>query len=67
MSFDPSQMIAFRRLAPSIPRGMLADRFTAEDWPMLPRGKRVQYAAMIAAPLVMPNFVAYDVNALPAS
>ena len=47
--------------------GLLADRFTEEEWPMLPRGKRMQYAAMIAAPLVRPQFLAFDVNALPAS
>ncbi len=29
MSFDPASMAAMRRLAPTLPRGMLADRFAA--------------------------------------
>jgi glycerophosphoryl diester phosphodiesterase len=67
MSFDPASMMAMRRLTPSLPRGMLGDRFTAADWPMLSAPQRWTYASFAMAPLVMPSFVSFDVHALPAS
>ena len=67
MSFDPASMAAMRRLAPSLPRGMLADNFTEANWPALPLASRLAYRAMIAAPVVLPAFVAYNVRDLPAS
>ena len=67
MSFDPASMTAMRRLAPTLPRGMLADRFRAADWPALSTGQRFAYATMAAAAAVLPSFAAYDVTALPAS
>ena len=67
MSFDPASMIAMRRLAPSLPRGMIADRFTAADWTTLALPARLAYHWLLAAPLVLPAFVAFDVRALPAS
>jgi glycerophosphoryl diester phosphodiesterase len=67
MSFDPASMMAMRRLTPSLPRGMLGDRFTASEWPMLGAAQRWTYASFAMAPVVMPSFVSYDVHALPAS
>jgi glycerophosphoryl diester phosphodiesterase len=67
MSFDPSAMIAMRRLAPTLPRGMLADRFVAAEWPGVSLPVRLACKGLVAAPLVLPSFIAYDVNALPAS
>jgi len=67
MSFDPASMTTMRRLAPTLPRGMLADRFRASDWPTLKMPALLSYAWLAAAPLVLPSFIAYDVSALPAS
>jgi glycerophosphoryl diester phosphodiesterase len=67
MSFDPASMIAMRRLAPTLPRGLLAERFLASDWPDMPLAGRLASRWLVAAPVVLPNFLAYDVNALPAS
>lgn len=67
MSFDPASMIAMRRLAPAVPRGMTADRFVAAEWPSLPAATRLACRYLAAAPLIVPDFVAYDVTALPAS
>jgi glycerophosphoryl diester phosphodiesterase len=67
MSFDPAALIAMRQIAPTLPRGMLAGRFAAADWPKLPLATRLSARHMLAAPLVLPDFLAYDVNALPAS
>lgn len=67
MSFDPASMIAMRRHAPGIPRGMTADSFTAPEWPNLTPARRLINRWLLAAPFVMPSFIAYDVDALPAS
>jgi glycerophosphoryl diester phosphodiesterase len=67
MSFDPRSVIAMRRRAPSLPRGMIADRFAAQDWPGLSSASRLACRSMVAAAWAFPNFVAYDVTALPAS
>ena len=67
MSFDPASMMAMRRLAPTLPRGMLADRFRAANWPTLAMPTRLAGASMIAAIAVLPAFIAYDVTGLPAS
>ena len=67
MSFDPASMIAMRRLAPNIPRGMTADRFGAAEWPYLSLARRWANRWLLSAPVVVPTFIAYDVTALPAS
>jgi glycerophosphoryl diester phosphodiesterase len=67
MSFDPASMMAMRRLAPTLPRGMLADRFRVVDWPTLSMPTRLAGASMIAAVAVLPAFIAYNVTDLPAS
>jgi glycerophosphoryl diester phosphodiesterase len=68
MSFDPASMIAMRRIAPAIPRGMIADRFEAAEWPAIASPlRRLAGRWLLAAPAVWPAFLAYDVDALPAS
>jgi glycerophosphoryl diester phosphodiesterase len=67
MSFDPASLTAMRRLAPTLPRGMLGDHFTAADWPRIPLPVRLAGRWLLAAPFVLPSFIAYDVNDLPAS
>ncbi len=68
MSFDPASMQAMRRLAPRLPRGMIADRFDSPaDRETIPTWQRLAFRHLLYAPLVMPAFVAYDVNALPAN
>lgn len=67
MSFDPAAIITMRRLAPTLPRGMLADRFRAADWPGLALPLRLACRWLLAAPIALPSFLAYDVNALSAS
>ncbi|MEX0853468.1 MAG: glycerophosphodiester phosphodiesterase family protein [Bauldia sp.] len=67
MSFDPASMVAMRRLAPELARGMTADHFPAGDWPMLSWPVRFASRNLLSAPFVLPSFVAYGVKALPAS
>jgi glycerophosphoryl diester phosphodiesterase len=67
MSFDPASMRAMADYAPHIPRGLLGCRFRAEEgWGELPPLYRFQLRHLFAAAVVAPQFIAYDVTALPA-
>lgn len=66
MSFDPDSMLALKKLAPDLPRGMVADSFTHEEWKTIPSLRRLALRHLAAAPLVMPSFIAYGVHDLPA-
>jgi glycerophosphoryl diester phosphodiesterase len=66
MSFDPDSVLAMKKLAPALPRGMVADCFTDEEWKPIPPLKRLALRHLASAPLVMPSFIAYGVHDLPA-
>ena len=65
MSFDPMSMVAMRRLAPALPRGMTADDFS-QEWP-LPWPTRFALRHLLAAAIVWPHFVSFGIDALPAN
>ena len=67
MAFDPSSMVAMRRLAPDVPRGMLGDAWKSEEWPMLGTAARFANRWLLNAPAIRPGFLSWDVNALPAA
>jgi glycerophosphoryl diester phosphodiesterase len=67
MSFDPGSMRAMRSLAPALPRGMIADRFSREHAAHMPSPVRFGLRHLLTAPWVGPQFVAYCIDALPAS
>jgi glycerophosphoryl diester phosphodiesterase len=67
MSFDPTSMRAMRYLAPHLPRGLVADRFRGKQWQEVPAYYRFALRHLLAATYVVPQFIAYDVSALPAS
>jgi glycerophosphoryl diester phosphodiesterase len=67
MSFDPQCVAAFRRISPSLPRGLISESF--EDthyWSKLPAGQRFAMRHLLTAAIAWPNFIAYDIRALPA-
>lgn len=67
MSFDPRSVAAFAAAAPGIPRGLVADRFDdVHGWPGLTLWQRFQMRHLISALIVRPDFIAYDIRALPA-
>lgn len=45
MSFNPHSISAMQVLAPDVPRGLVTDPFTAEDWPV-PAERRARLAAI---------------------
>jgi glycerophosphoryl diester phosphodiesterase len=67
MSFDPDCVAAFRRVAPSLPRGLIAERFEdKQQWSDLSAGERFVMRHLLSAAMARPNFIAYDIKALPA-
>lgn len=67
MSFDPDSMRAMAGLAPALPRGLVADRFTDTEYDGLSAGRRFVLRHLLEVARVGAQFVAYDVKALPAS
>jgi glycerophosphoryl diester phosphodiesterase len=67
MSFDPYSLKAFREAAPLLPRGLVAERFDDEShWSHLTFGQRLAMRNLLTAAIAWPNFIAYDIAALPA-
>jgi glycerophosphoryl diester phosphodiesterase len=67
MSFDPECVAAFKRLAPTLPRGLISERFAdTRHWPNLSALRRFAMRHLLTAAIAEPNFIAYDIKALPA-
>lgn len=67
MSFDPYSVAAFRRAAPDLPRGLVAERFAGDPWQDLSRRQRFAMRHLLTAAFARPHFIAYDIQALPAA
>ncbi len=67
MSFDPDCVAAFKRLAPTLPRGLISERFEdTRHWSNLSALRRFAMRHLLTAAIARPNFIAYDIKALPA-
>jgi glycerophosphoryl diester phosphodiesterase len=67
MSFDPYSLAAFREAAPSLPRGLVADRFDDQHcWSHLTLWQRLAMRNLLTSAIAWPHFIAYDIRALPA-
>jgi glycerophosphoryl diester phosphodiesterase len=68
MSFDHHLLAAMHRLAPSLPRGLISERFSDTGyWSKLSRLQRFAMRHLLTAAIARPDFIAYDVKALPAA
>ena len=68
MSFDPYSVAAFRTLAPTLPRGLVASRFAdADHWSGLSDSQRFAMRHLLTSAFARPHFIAYDIGALPAA
>jgi glycerophosphoryl diester phosphodiesterase len=68
MSFDPQSMWAMRRLAPALPRGLIADAFAqGPDWGHIAALARLALRHLLPAAYVWPHFVSYGIHDLPAT
>ncbi|MGO4717029.1 glycerophosphodiester phosphodiesterase [Bradyrhizobium sp. 2TAF24] len=67
MSFDPDQVLAVREIAPSLPRGIVAQRSYDDDyWQHLPLAQRNAMLGLRHGFHTQPHFVAYWIEQLPA-
>lgn len=66
MSFDSGSVDAFRRMAPALPRGIVAESFREEPPEGLAGMDRLKLRHLLHAGHTKPHFVAYYVNDLPA-
>jgi glycerophosphoryl diester phosphodiesterase len=67
MSFDPDCVAAFRDLAPTLPSGLLGERFDDKHYGSeLSAWQRFTMRHLLTAAIARPNFIAYDIRALPA-
>jgi glycerophosphoryl diester phosphodiesterase len=68
MSFDPASAKAMGELMPHVPRGLVADRCDPKKgWGEMPPVQRFALRHLLYALKVAPQFIAYDVTALPAN
>jgi len=67
MSFDPQVLVALRKYAPSLPRGIVAERYYDHpDWAPLGAIRKFQLGNLLHFNRTRPQFVAYYVRDLPA-
>jgi glycerophosphoryl diester phosphodiesterase len=67
MSFDPDLVAAFRCMAPGLPRGIISERFEDKRyWGELGPLRRFAMRHLLTSAIARPDFIAYDVRALPA-
>jgi glycerophosphoryl diester phosphodiesterase len=67
MSFDPALVEFLRYKAPSLPRGIVAERhYSHAEWDMLSRTQKRSMSWLLHVPRSRPQFVAYSVKDLPA-
>jgi glycerophosphoryl diester phosphodiesterase len=68
MSFDPAMVEAVRTIAPSLTRGIVAERHYAHhEWDALPTSEKRRMAFLLHASRTRPQFIAYAVRDLPAA
>ncbi len=67
MSFDPNSVRAFKTQHPNLVRGMLGTRFDDDhDWGRLSAARRFMLRHLLEGFTLRPDFIAYDIKALPA-
>jgi len=66
MSFDPGCVAFFRKSAPALPRGIVAESFRGKDADTLPARDRFVMRHLLHVARTGPDFVSYCVDDLPA-
>lgn len=68
MSFDPAPVAALREIAPTLTRGIVAERhYRHHEWHALSPAAKRNLAFLLHAPKTRPHFLAYAVKDLPAA
>lgn len=67
MSFDPDVVMALRKHAPGLPRGIVAERYYDHpEWAPLGAARKFRFGNLMHIHRTKPHFVAYYVRDLPA-
>jgi glycerophosphoryl diester phosphodiesterase len=67
MSFDPAVVEVLREVAPTLTRGIVAERhYRHAEWDRLSAAEKRSMAFLLHAPRTRPHFVAYSVKDLPS-
>lgn len=67
MSFDPGMIETARQIAPTLTRGIVAERHYAHhEWDRMPASEKRRLAFLLHGLRTRPHFVAYGVKDLPA-
>ena len=67
MSFDPTPIAALRKIAPEVPRGIVAQRhYEHSEWRDLTQAQKRSLAFLLHGFRTRPHFVAYHVKDLPS-
>ena len=67
MSFDHHCVAVFREIAPALPRGLVSERFNDRRyWSGLSFDQRFAMRNLLTSTFARPQFIAYDIRALPA-
>ncbi|MGE5259825.1 MAG: glycerophosphodiester phosphodiesterase family protein [Actinomycetota bacterium] len=67
MSFDPYSVAAFKEIEPSLPRGLISERFSDRRyWRNFTYAECFAMRNLLTSVIARPHFIAYDIKALPA-
>jgi glycerophosphoryl diester phosphodiesterase len=67
MSFDPDILVALRKYAPALPRGIVAERYYDDpEWRALTGAQKFSLGNLLHLARTRPHFVAYYIRDLPA-
>ena len=64
MSFNPNSVLQMASLVPDVPRRLISEAHSAEDWPMLPAGTRDRLRSIPDYRSTQSCFISHDVNDL---
>lgn len=65
MSFDPDIVGTIGRLAPSVPRGLVADRGDDDSYASLPFARQIELRSFSHLPRIRPDFISFYFRDLP--
>ena len=60
MSFNPDMIARCAMLAPNVPRGIVTDPYTAEEWPKVPATRRGELAQISHYDLIGATFISHN-------
>ena len=60
MSFNPDMIARCAMLAPDVPRGIVTDPYSADNWPTVPETRRIELAQIPHYDLIGASFISHN-------